>query len=250
MTAHGVLRSLRLVLGLCVIVLGGLAVCLIIPYRELVREAGFRNRYGGAWRAEYEKNFGSLAEARTRVVLGALGFITILALLIWLVKLLLAKPYGSRGGGKTHRHAHGSTIERIARYHRNAVVGIYFGLGGIVAGVALVAFRWGIFAERAHEVILGLAVFLGGYCGVVGGCWCWLKAKAWTEAVVFIAFLPLAVFFIPYVRLFFLAAPGIILVAMVMMPLILVAVVFALPDKSGANRRHHSLNWREMNDER
>jgi len=251
MTGYGFFRSLRLMLFLVVFVLMGLALCVVCPINELNREAGFRHRYGDGWQAEYEKSFGPLSDARIKIFVAILGFITILSLAIWLVKVLRAKPYGSRPGGKPRRHRHGSsTVERIVRYRRNALVGVYFGVGAIVAGVALVVVRWGIFAEHSSESTLGFVVFLCGYCGVVSGCWWWLKAKAWTEAVVFIAFMPLVVFLIPFVRYIFAANPAVIMVAMVMAPLILVVVVLVLPDKSGFNQRRTSRNWPAKIDDR
>jgi hypothetical protein len=85
--------------------------------------------------------------------------------------------------------------------------------------------------------VLGVFIFLGGYGSVIIGCSYWLKAKQWPEAIVFIGLLPLAIPFIPFVRLILLAAPRIIPVAMVMMPLILIVVVCLLPDKSGVSKR-------------
>ena len=60
----------------------------------------------------------------------------------------------------------------------------------------------------------------------------WLKAKGWPEAVVFIAFIPLTIFLIPFVRLLVVAAPQFMLAAMIMMPFILVVEVAVLPDNS------------------
>jgi len=133
---------------------------------------------------------------------------------------------------KRHRH-HGSKIERIVLCRRNAVVGIFFGLCGIAAGVFLVMFRIGIFQAHSNEVILGMFVFLIGYAGVITGCWWWLKAKHWIDAIVFIGLMPLGVLFIPYVRLVFVTVPTLLPVSMVFMPLVLLVVVFVLPDKSG-----------------
>ena len=243
MTGRRFFRSIRKLLGAGLVALTGLAVCAIVPYLELAREFAYRDRYGGEWRDEYEKHFGSLVDARIRAVATDLGIIIILSLLVVLVMYLRKKPYESRGREKPRRPMQGSTIEKIVRCHRNALLGIYLGAGGMMAGVLLVVFQWGIFANHANEVVLGIVVFLGGYSGVVGGCWWWLRAKAWTEAVVFIAFMPLAVFFVPYVRLIFLAMPAIVMLATAMIPLALVAVVFALPDRSGMNRRQTLHDW-------
>ncbi|NOS68988.1 MAG: hypothetical protein HOP33_03575 [Verrucomicrobia bacterium] len=48
------------------------------------------------------------------------------------------------------------------------------------------------------------------------------------------------ILFIPFVRLIFLASAAVLPIVMVMMPLILVAVVFALPDQSTSARRRES----------
>jgi hypothetical protein len=50
--------------------------------------------------------------------------------------------------------------------------------------------------------------------------------------VVFIAFIPLTIFLIPFVRLLVVAAPQFMLAAMIMMPFILVVEVAVLPDNS------------------
>jgi hypothetical protein len=138
---------------------------------------------------------------------------------------------------RRHRH-HEHTADRIARYKRNALVGNAFGLTGIAMGVYLVLFRAGIFNLHSDEVVLGMLVFLCGYAGVIWGCWWWVKAKAWPDAVIVIGLLPLVICFIPYVRLIYLAAPALLPTSMIMMPIILIVVVFVLPDKSGQGGRN------------
>jgi hypothetical protein len=122
------------------------------------------------------------------------------------------------------------------RYRRKALIGVYFGVIGILVGVVLSLFRIGIFEDHANEVVLGIFIFAAGFCGVMAGCSAWLKAKGWNEAIAFIGVMPLAVLFVPFVRIIVLAS-GILPVAMVMMPIILVVVVLVLPDKSGVPRR-------------
>ncbi len=148
---------------------------------------------------------------------------------------------------RNHHHRHISQLERVIRCRRNAVVGIAFGLAGSSFGVCLVLFPSLIFADHANEVVLGILVFLCGYAATLTGCGYWAKAKGWSEAIVLIGLMPLAVFFIPFVRLLVLAAPGLLSASMVMMPLVLVVVVMVLPDKSGVSRRRPS--WeREQTD--
>ncbi len=130
-----------------------------------------------------------------------------------------------------------STAERIVRYRRNAIIGVYFGVAAIIFGVLLEIVRMGVFQDHQYEMILGMFVFVLGYVGVITGCSYWLKAKGWPDAVVFIGLMPLAVFFIPFVRLLVFRVPSLLIMAMVMMPLILVVVVAVLPDKSGMSKR-------------
>jgi hypothetical protein len=173
-------------------------------------------------------------------VLAAVGIVFIVTMLVWLYRLLRPNQRSNFGHGsrrKEHGRRHLSPLERAALYRRNALVGIYFGLVGIALGIFLVIFRVGIFSEHANEVVLGMFVFLAGYAGIIAGCAYWLKAKQWNEAIVFIGLMPLAIVLIPFVRLILLAVPAILPVGMVMMPLILIVVVLALPDRSGVSRR-------------
>lgn len=160
-----------------------------------------------------------------------------------LIGLLVMRDKHSRETShrpKKHRYG-GSRLERIVICRRNAVIGIFFGLGGIAAGVALVLFRFGIFHHHSDEVVLGIFVFVAGYAGVITGCWWWLKAKQWIDAIVFIGLMPLGVLFVPYVRLLYLSIPALLPTGMVFMPIVLIVVVFALPDRSGwADRKR----WR------
>jgi hypothetical protein len=250
MSGRRLFRKIRRWLGPALLVLAGLAACAVVPYLELAREFAYRDLYGGGWKGEYENHFGSLTDARLRAVVIDLGIVAVLSILAVLVMHLRKKPYESRSRGKSRRPMQGSTIERIVRCHRNALLGIYFGLGAMMAGTLLVVFQWGIFADHAKEAILGIVVFLGGYSGVVEGCWWWLKAKARTEAGVLITFMPLVAFFVPYVRLIFLAMPAIVMLSTAMLPLVLVMVVFALPDKSGVNRHQTLHNWSGAAEER
>ncbi|HXD00670.1 MAG TPA: hypothetical protein VN048_15115 [Verrucomicrobiae bacterium] len=243
MSGRRFFRLIRKSLGPGLLVLAGLAACAVAPYLELTREFAYRDLYGGGWKDQYEEHFGSLTDARLRVAVIVLGIVIVLSILTVLVMYLRRKPYESRGRENTRRPMQGSSIEKIVRWHRNALLGIYLGAAGIMAGILLVVFRWDIFADHADEVALGITVFLFGYSGVIAGCWWWLRAKAWMEAGVLIAFMPLAVFFVPYARLIFVAMPAIVMLATAAVPLVLVVVVFALPDRSGSNRRQTLHNW-------
>jgi hypothetical protein len=243
MSGRRFFRKIRKLLGPGLLVLVALAACLVAPYLELMRELPYRDLYGGGWKDQYERHFGSLTDARIRVAVIVLGIVSVLAILIVLVMYLRRKPYESRGRGNSRRPMQGSTIEKIVRWHRNALLGMYLGAGGMMAGILLVVFQWNIFTDHADEVALGIVMFLFGYCGVIAGCRWWLRAKAWAEAGVFIAFLPLAAFLVPYARVIFESMPAIVMLATAVVPLLLVAVVFALPDRSGTNRRQTLHDW-------
>jgi hypothetical protein len=235
MTGYGFFRTLHLFAGLALMIAAGLVICVWFICSEISTEREFKNRFGAGWRTEYESVHGPLSEARAKSVMSGVGLIAISGVTVWLWRILR----GSSSAGanrRRHRHSHKSHLERIMIYRRNALLGIYFGLPGIFLGALFVIFRWGIFADHANEVVLGMFVFLAGYAGIIVGCACWLKAKEWNEALVIIGLLPLAILFIPFVRLLLFAEPLLLPVGMFMMSLILIVVVFALPDKSGVGR--------------
>jgi hypothetical protein len=140
------------------------------------------------------------------------------------------------------RHRHESSIARIVRYRRNALVANSLGIAGIVLTLFIILVPTGLFADHRDDYLLALAIFVPAYVSVIYGCWWWVKAKGWHEAVVFIGLIPLAVLGIRYVRLIYIAVPLLLPATMAFMPIILIGVVAALPDKSGMprrNRRHH-----------
>jgi len=215
------------------LVLFSLGICFVSISEEVHREMKYRERYGAEWRTEFERECGPVSHARIRAGIGAFGVVAIPSAAWFLYRTLV--PSRRRRDGSSQRkkaRPHQSPAERIARYRRNAVVGVYYGLGGIVAGVGLVIFRWRIFSDHIYEICLGIGLFLCGYSAVIAGCYWWLKAKSWNEAIVSIGLTPLAIPLIPFVRLLLLASPMFLPMAMVMMPLILVVVVFALPNRT------------------
>jgi hypothetical protein len=208
------------------IVLAALLVGSQAVYREIAREASCRSQWGNGWEAEYEKEYGSLTDARSKIAVSALGLTAICCLV---VKAGREVQSGNRSR-PPHRGTaqHGeerelSRRERVYRLRRKALLWILLGLGGLFAGVAV--------------VLLGLVIFVSGYAGVITGCSWWLKANGWNDAVVFIGLWPLAVFFIPFLRLIFIAEPLILAAALFFMALILIAVIFNLADRSGVPRR-------------
>jgi|GEM_PF-2894774 len=252
MNGYGFFIAIQRFLALGFIVSIGVFVSAGAVYRELSKEIAYSQKYGEGWKAEYENSFGSLTEARVKAVIYTLGCIAIFALATWLYKILrpTPQPVGFARNLKVRRHSPGSTVDRLVRFRRHALVGNYFGLAGIFSGVALVVFRVGLFADHRHEVVLGLFLLAGGYVGVIAGCWWWLKAKGWNEEVVVIGFLPLLVFFIPFVRLIAIRSPVLILAATVMMALILWVVVLVLPDKNSSARSRQSWDGRKITSDR
>lgn len=224
---------------LAILFLGIVVGCIGSINYEYSREASFQHRYGDNWKVEYEQTIGPLSTAHRRMAVAAFGVIAMIATATWLVKVLLEQTGLKRRSSRSSRHRHrdASPIERITRYRRKALVGIYFGLPGILLSIVLTLFHVGIFADHADEMVLAIFVFLASYCAVVCGCYWWVKAKAWPEAVIFIAFMPLTVFLIPFVRLLVLANPQLLVAAMIMMSFILIIVVAVLPDKSEAGHR-------------
>src|SRR5262249_14134733 len=162
-----------------------------------------------------------LAAARAKVAGCAVGLVgeTFAVTLLYRSFRGGRKPRSSRPKRRPQPELPRSPIERIYFYRRKALVRIYFGAPGILLAVALVFVRFGIFEEHSSEVLLGLAIFLAGYCAVISGCWYWAKGKGWNESVVLIGLMPLGILCVPFVRLVFIANPMLLFCPMVMMPL-------------------------------
>lgn len=239
-------RSIRLVLALGGVVLVGFIACVVFTIKEISLEYSFHQSFGEDWKAQYEKSWGadSLARAHERVGAASVGIVALPTLVIWLLKVLRNGPHKSNK--RVHRRRRGSTVDRSVRARRNALLGNYFGLGGIALGLLLVIFRWGIFARHYSEIILGVFVFIAGYASVIYGCWWWVQSKGWPEAVVFIGLAPLALVCTPFIRLLFLASPMALPAAMVMAPMILLVVVAVLPNKSGVKERRARWSYKDI----
>ena len=237
-----------MLITLPLIAIGGVWVCIHVIRIELNREASYQQQYGDQWVEQYTQTFGSLSQARTRIGIGIAGIVGIVGAAIWLVKVL--KDGGHSQSRAPRPQPNESPVARRVRYKRNALLGIYFGVPAVLFSVMLAIFRMGIFAEHSEEVSLAIFVFIGGYCAVVYGCYWWLRAKLWSEGVLLIAFMPLMIFFVPFVRLLVFRALGLLAAAMVMAPLILVVVVAALPDKSGNSRQRAPWERRRRHRER
>jgi hypothetical protein len=134
-----------------------------------------------------------------------------------------------------------SSIERVVRCRRNAILGNSFGAFGILVAMSLVLFPLGISEDDSNEIAIALMIFLAGYAGVIVGCFWWARAKGWPDGIVFIALMPLVPFLVPYVRIILIqivaANPDFILIPMIMAPIVLLVIMFVLPDKSGIPKR-------------
>ena len=150
---------------------------------------------------------------------------------------------GNLQGRRKRRQASG--IGFVIRCRRNALVGISFGLCGIATGLSLVIWPGGSHDDPENIRVAGMFVFLICYVSVITGCWWWLKAKAWNDAIIFIGLMPLGILFVPYVRLIVLSIPALLPLGMVFMPLVLIVVVLALPDRSGFPKRSGRRNRAE-----
>jgi hypothetical protein len=164
------------------------------------------------------------------------GQFIVLALLLFALPDKLAIRRSRRTG---HEQRHGeseSLIARVVRYRRNAFVANIFGVTGILIALAIFSLPLGLFEQRDNARVAAILTFIPSYGAVIYGCYWWVRAKHWHEAVVFIGLMPLAPLFIPFVRLIYFRT-SLWLVGMVIMPLILISVVAVLPDKSGMPKR-------------
>jgi hypothetical protein len=169
------------------------------------------------------------------------------AQLVTLTLLLFALPdkcphSSSQTRKKKHSHDE-SQIGRIVRFRRNALVANALGVFGILLALSIIFVPIGFFASRDNACVTAIFIFIPSYAAILNGCWSWVRAKNWPGGVIFIGLMPLALPFIPYVRLIYRVAPLLLPASMVMMPIVLIVVVAGLPDKSGMSKRkrwnHH-----------
>jgi hypothetical protein len=168
-------------------------------------------------------------------VFGPPAQLVILAVLLFALPDRFQEPSQSRHRRRDHRHE--SLIERTVRYRRNAFAGNVFGLAGILVSLLLFFIRLPLAQTADGRHVLALCFFVPSYASVLFGCSAWLKAKCWSDAVLLIGLLPLAILFVPFVRLIYQAAPMLLPMGMVFMPVIMIGVIAALPDKSGMPTR-------------
>jgi hypothetical protein len=255
MSGYRFFRILQVMVVAPFLILLPLAFCVIFTVKELSLESSYRQRYGSEWQAQYEKNIGSLSKAHERVGAASLGIIAIPSLTYWVYRAIRKDPHRSHSR-KNRRESRMSNTERVMQARSRALLWNYLGLLGIAVGMLLAIFRWHIFATHENEFILGMFVFTAGYICVMAGCWWWLRAKDWSEALVIIGTWPLVIVFIPFVRIIVLrvllaSSPVLLLLVMLLTPAILFTVVATLPDKSGVNRKQRRpMNWKDIGEKR
>ena len=141
---------------------------------------------------------------------------------------------------KKHRPDESHTA-RIIRCRRNALVANGLGVAGVLLALALTYVRIGFFAHPDSAKIIAIFVFVAGYATIVYGCWWWLQAKKWDDAILLIGLSPL----IPLLIRGFLfrgarelyIIGGFLPLMMAVMSAVMLGVVAVLPDKSGLPRR-------------
>jgi hypothetical protein len=172
--------------------------------------------------------------------LGILGpFIQVIILLVLLFGMEDRCPDPSRRPpAKRHRRDE-SLIARVVRLRRNAFAANVFGCVGIFFVVVTILLQIPVASTPDGNGLVRLLIFVPSYSLVIWGCANWIKAKNWPDAICLIGLLPLAVLLIPYVRLIYRLAPMAFPIGMAFMPIIMIAVIAVLPDKSGLPRRKH-----------
>ena len=169
------------------------------------------------------------------------GILGIFVQLIILALLLFALPdrlkTSFQPGRHRHRHQDESPIAKIVRHRKNAFVYNLFGMIGIILAVMLVILPIPLTETVDAKRLIALGIFVPSYAAVILGCSYWTKAKNWHDGVVLIGLSPLAVFFIPFVRLLYRFDPVLLPVGMVFMPILMIGVIAVLPDKSGMPKR-------------
>jgi hypothetical protein len=82
------IRLLRATLVMAVFVLAAYIVGGQVIWTEISREAACRAEWGKGWESEYEKQFGSLTDARVKIALCALALFATFCLLMKLAREL------------------------------------------------------------------------------------------------------------------------------------------------------------------
>ncbi len=115
------------------------------------------------------------------------------------------------------------------------------GVAGVLVALALTYVRLGFFAHAENARIIAIFVFIAGYATIVCGCWWWLQAKKWDDAILLIGLSPLLPLLLH--GFLFRAARDIYIIGgflpmmMAVMSAVMLGVVAVLPDKSGLPRR-------------
>jgi hypothetical protein len=168
-------------------------------------------------------------------ILGPPVQLVILSLLLFALPDKCPEPSQPRQPRRKHQKE--SLVERTVRYRRNAFACNLFGMGGILLAVLLVFLPIPQTRTPDGRHLIALGFFVPAYAAVIFGCSYWVRAKSWPDAVLLIGLLPLAILFIPFVRLIYRMVPLLLPFGMVFMPVIMIGVIAVLPDKSGLPKR-------------
>ena len=122
--------------------------------------------------------------------------------------------------------------EYLQIYRKNSLVTVPLGIVGVAIGVAVILVKTRMFPDRDTQTMVGMVIYAFGYAGVFAGCWYWLRAKNWSDVIMLVGILPFGLLFIPTVHTQVTGSIGIMVTGLVMLPVILIAVVFVLPDNS------------------
>jgi hypothetical protein len=122
--------------------------------------------------------------------------------------------------------------EYLQIYRKNSFVAVPLGIIGVALGVAVILVKTHMFPDRDTQTMVGMVIYAFGYAGVFAGCWYWLRAKNWSDVIMLVGMLPFSLLFIPTVHAQVLGSIGILVTGLIMLPVILIAVVFVLPDNS------------------
>jgi hypothetical protein len=171
-------------------------------------------------------------------ILGPPVQLIILGLLLFALPDKCADPSQPMHRRRNHRHE--PLLERTIRYRRNSFIWNVFGLAGIIVALLLCVLPIPVAQTTDGRHVIALFLFVPSYASVIFGCSYWVKAKSWPDAVLLIGLLPLAILFVPYVRLIYRVVPMLLPIGMVFMPVIMIGVIAVLPDKSGLPKRKHA----------
>ena len=76
----------------------------VFTWKEVAKETAYHQKYGDQWKTLYEEEQGSLSEARSRIVVAALGTLVIGSLGAWLYWQFIPALRGEGTSPRSYRH--------------------------------------------------------------------------------------------------------------------------------------------------